>query len=120
MRALLLSAVLTTCAAAQAEPTREGDRVFQKNCARCHGAQADGDTAIAKVVKPPPPNLRRSSLSDAQIKQIVVQGGEGVGRSPIMPNWGFQLSTEEIDAVVAYVIGLKEGLGGVKSASRSQ
>ena len=120
MRAWLLSAVLMTCAAAQAEPAREGDRLYQANCARCHGARADGDTAIAKVVKPPPPDLRRTGLNDAQIREIVTHGGEGVGRSPIMPNWGFQLSSEEIDAVVAYVIGLKEGLGGVKSASHLQ
>jgi mono/diheme cytochrome c family protein len=120
MRTLLLSAVLLSCAAAQAEPALEGDRLYKENCARCHGARADGDTAIAKVVKPRPPDLRRTSLNDAQIREIVTQGGEGVGRSPIMPNWGFQLSTEEIDAVVAYVSGLKEGVGGVKSASRSQ
>jgi len=120
MRAALLFAMLTTCATAQAEPAREGNRVFQTNCARCHGAQADGDTPIAKVVKPPPPDLRRTPLSEAQIREIVTHGGEGVGRSPIMPNWGFQLSPEDIDAVVAYVNGLKGSVDGVKSAARSQ
>ncbi len=120
MRALLLSAVLMTCAAAQAEPARQGDRLYREHCARCHGARADGDTPIARVVKPPPTDLRRTRLNDAQIREIVALGGEGVGRSPIMPIWGFQLSSEEIDAVVAYVSGLREGDGGVKSAARSQ
>ncbi|MFN7644752.1 MAG: c-type cytochrome [Burkholderiales bacterium] len=120
MRALLMSAMLMTCAAAQAEPAREGDRLYKENCARCHGVRADGDTPIARVVKPPPPDLRRTRLTEVQIREIVIHGGEGVGRSPIMPNWGFQLSTEQIDAVVAYVNGLRGGAGGVKSAARSQ
>jgi mono/diheme cytochrome c family protein len=104
----------------QAEPAREGQRVFQANCARCHGAQADGDSAIARVVKPPPPDLRRTRLGPTQIREIVAQGGEGMGRSPIMPRWRGELNEDELKAVVNYVIGLKEGVGGVKSAARSQ
>jgi mono/diheme cytochrome c family protein len=120
MRTALMFAMLLTGAGAQAEPARSGDQVFKASCARCHGAQADGDTPIAKVVKPPPPDLRRSGLSEAQIREIVTHGGEGVGRSPIMPNWGVQLSPQDIDAVVTYVSGLKGRVDGVKSAARSQ
>jgi cytochrome oxidase Cu insertion factor (SCO1/SenC/PrrC family) len=61
------------------------------------------------VVKPPPPDLWRISLNDVQIREIVTHGGEGVGRSPIMPGWGVQLSSEEINAVVAYVSGVRGG-----------
>jgi mono/diheme cytochrome c family protein len=80
-----------------------GAQIFKSRCVVCHGAQADGKSELAKLLKPPPANLRASTLSRQERERIVRKGGEAVGRSPSMPTWEAELTDDEIDAVLAFV-----------------
>jgi cbb3-type cytochrome c oxidase subunit III len=86
-----------------------GLAVFQSRCVLCHGANGEGDGRMSKVIKTPPPfNLTKSQMPVEYLKLIIEKGGEAIGRSGQMPPWGEQLSKEEIDAVVSYIIDLRK------------
>jgi mono/diheme cytochrome c family protein len=93
------------CMAAHAEVN--GEQVFRGRCAVCHGANADGKSKLAKLMRPPPANLRASHLDDEQRALIVRKGGAAVGRSPDMPTWEHELKEDELHAVLAYVGSVK-------------
>ena len=87
--------------------TALGQAVFQTRCSICHGPQADGKSRLSGVMRPQPSNLRTSALDAEAMQRIIATGGVGVGRSDQMPPWGDELSGMEIDAIVAYLQGLK-------------
>lgn len=111
--------VAAQTARAGAAPQRTGAQVFAAHCARCHGAQGDGDSAIARVVSPKPPDLRRSRLEFAHMREIVRGGGESVGRSPIMPRWSGEIPDADVESVIAYAFSLRESLDASRQASRT-
>ncbi len=120
VRAAWVAALIVGSSVAHAEPgAKTGEQVYALHCARCHGAQADGDSAIARVISPKPPSLRASTLAVPQMREIVSRGGERVGRSPIMPRWEDQLTATDIEAVVGYVNGLRETYHASNSAKKS-
>jgi mono/diheme cytochrome c family protein len=85
----------------------QGQLVFKTRCVVCHGENADGQSDLARIMRPPPANLRASTLDDVERARIVRKGGAAVGRSGNMPIWELELSDEELRAVVAYVGTLK-------------
>jgi len=86
-----------------------GRSTFQSRCVLCHGANGEGDGRMSRVIKSPPPfNLTKSQMPAAYLKLIVEKGGESLGRSGQMPPWGEQLSKEEINAVVTYILQLRK------------
>ena len=85
-----------------------GAMVFHHRCAICHGVNADGQSDLARIMRPPPANLRASKLDDAERASIVRRGGAAVGRSPNMPEWQLELSEQELLDVVAFVGALRE------------
>jgi mono/diheme cytochrome c family protein len=42
-------------------------------------------------------------LKDQQIFDTIKKGGQAMGKSPLMPAWGGQLSDEQIRDLVAYI-----------------
>jgi mono/diheme cytochrome c family protein len=90
-----------------AQTVAEGEALFKSRCAVCHGAQADGRSDLARLMRPPPANLRASQLDDAQRAFIVRKGGEAAGRSPNMPVWEQELNEHELQSVLAYVGSIK-------------
>jgi cytochrome c oxidase cbb3-type subunit 3 len=107
-RALCLSTMWLPGALAWAQSSQaQGEHVFKTRCVICHGVNADGRSDLARIMRPPPANLRASKLNDDERARIVRKGGEAVGRSSNMPIWEQELSDEEIRAVVAYVGTLK-------------
>ena len=108
MRLTWMLAAIASIAAVRVHATDEaivdlGSSVFHQRCVICHGAAGDGQSALAKLLNPPPANLRRSTLSDAERERIVRDGGEKVGRSSNMPSWESELTEQELKAVVRYV-----------------
>lgn len=103
----LLSATLVVAAAAHArddaDRVRTGEGVYQRHCAQCHGPDADGQGIHAKRFNPPPSNLSTSKRSDDYRMQIITVGGQNMGRSAVMPEWGLELSGQEILDVVVYL-----------------
>jgi len=94
----------------------QGHAVFEAHCVICHGANADGTGQLARLLTPPPANLRLSVLNDPARNAIVRGGGASVGRSPAMPRWEAELSEEELQLVIAYVASVapKQGTGSQK------
>lgn len=86
-----------------ANPEKRGEAVFKTNCVLCHGVNADGKGRAAVLFDPPPANLTRSDKNDDYKRMIITMGGAAMGRSKVMPVWGEQLSTQEIEDVVAYL-----------------
>ena len=84
-----------------------GGKLFQENCAKCHGKQAQGAPDWQKMDangKFPPPPLNgtahawhhpRAVLVDTIIKGTVKQGGN-------MPAWKDRLSEEQINDIIAW------------------
>ena len=85
-----------------------GERVFQTNCAVCHGSGGEGKPGWQQpgpdgLLLPPPldNNGRAWRLSSSQMKQFIRQGSPH-GRSN-MPAWQGKLSDQEIDEVVTWI-----------------
>lgn len=86
-----------------------GKNLFETRCALCHGLTGKGDGRMSKIIKnPPPANLTVSILSSNELKKIIQDGGERVGRSPQMPAWGKQINQVELNSVVEYIKSLRD------------
>jgi mono/diheme cytochrome c family protein len=112
LRRVGLAAVVawTHAAAVQADdPVAQGARVFQGNCAVCHGVEGrpDADSPLVKSLGVVPANLSdalfnsREPASDWRI--VITHGGGALGFSEKMPAFGEVLDEGDIDAVLAYV-----------------
>ena len=82
---------------------RRGEAVFKANCLLCHGVKGDGKGRASVLFHPPPANLTKSDKNDDYKRMIITYGGAAMGRSPVMPIWGEQLSSQEIDDVIKYL-----------------
>ena len=106
VRAAILSAVfagsLIGCRSAPTLTTQqaEGKHLYSVGCAHCH---EQNDLHLKKV----PPSLHglfsRNTLpdgepaTDAEVKQVLMAG------KGMMPSFAYQMSKEQMDAVVAYL-----------------
>jgi cytochrome c553 len=67
----------------------EARRQFQTICATCHGPGGKGDGQAAAALNPKPRNYTdkawQASVTDEEIKKIILGGGQAVGKSPVMP-----------------------------------
>jgi mono/diheme cytochrome c family protein len=105
----MLLAGLNAAAVAAPEPQGEpvaGRALFLQRCATCHGEGADGQSKLGQLLNPKPANLLVSQLDSAARNRIVRNGGAAVGRSPVMPNWGAELTETELRDVIAYVASI--------------
>ena len=111
-----------------------GQKIFQANCAVCHGQNGEGqpDWHLRKAdgTLPPPPlngDGHTWHHGDGTLYIYVSQGGaayESPGHKSAMPAFGETLSHEEIIAVINYLRNqwgdkVAEGLGLVKRESQA-
>jgi mono/diheme cytochrome c family protein len=63
--------------------------LFGQLCATCHGPDGKGDGAVAKSLPVKPRNYTdptwQASVTDDQIKEIILRGGKAVGKNEMMP-----------------------------------
>ena len=82
---------------------REGERLFQKNCAFCHAADGTGRNWIGTFLQPPARNLTDPSVMGAMTRErlaaTIRRGLPGTS----MPAWGAVLDEGQIEALVEYV-----------------
>ena len=75
--------------AGASDATRKADLVFSTRCATCHGPGGAGDGPGSVALEPKPRDFRdaawQASVSDAHLRQIILEGGGSVGKSPLMP-----------------------------------
>ncbi|HUV23304.1 MAG TPA: cytochrome c [Gammaproteobacteria bacterium] len=89
------------------EMVMTGTQLFQRNCAACHGANAEGTREWKKTDATghyPPPPLDGSAHawhhSIPQLARSIKEGGIELGG--VMPGFGDQLDSQQILALIAY------------------
>ncbi len=85
-----------------AKPVVRGGIVFKNYCIVCHGERGDGLARAAKLHGIA--NLAINPQSIKYYNKIIREGGAAVGRSEFMPPWGDELSKEQINDVVSYLM----------------
>jgi cytochrome c oxidase cbb3-type subunit 3 len=82
---------------------RQGEKLFQANCAFCHAADGTGKNWIGSFLQPHPRNLRdplfMSSMTRARLSATIREGLPNTS----MPAWKSVLTEKDIVAIVAYV-----------------
>ena len=84
------------------KPTVRGALVYRAYCSGCHGETGDGSARATKLYGVA--RLKIGTMSRADSEEIVLAGGEALGKSPYMPPWRDELSGEQIADVVTYLM----------------
>ncbi len=83
-------------------PFDKGERIYQRNCLRCHGVALDGKGPDAPTLSVAPANFH-AYLSrikdDAELEKTIKQGKKFLG----MHNWEDTLSDEQVRDLIAYI-----------------
>lgn len=79
--------------------------VFNFYCAQCHGPNGDGKgpNVTADFATDPRDFTKADEmvkLSDADIKNVILDGGPALSKSALMPPWSKTLTNEEVDGLV--------------------
>jgi mono/diheme cytochrome c family protein len=86
-------------------------QIFANTCSTCHGMDGTGTgPAAASLGSARPRNYTdpgwQASVTDADIRRIILVGGQAVGKSPMMPpNPQLQERPEVLDAMVQIIRG---------------
>jgi len=86
-------------------------QIFAGTCSTCHGMDGTGNGPAAASLGPVHPRnytdpAWQASVSDADIKKIILVGGQAVGKSPMMPpNAQLQNEPEVLDGLVSIIRG---------------
>lgn len=85
----------------------EGKQWYYVYCIACHGWGLQGDGPNALAIEPRPRILTKGDYmnkkSNLQLFTAIKGGGEAVGLSPSMPNWGNIMQDQDIWNVVAFL-----------------
>ena len=87
--------------------SKRGEDFYVEKCVLCHGSHGQGWDWSKRVEKPPLPIPDLTKVvpkrSDQYLFDIVKGGGEAVGKTRLMPPFGFQLNDGEVWDIVAYM-----------------
>lgn len=86
----------------------EAQQTFHTLCATCHGESGRGDGVAAANLNPKPRNYTdkkwQASVTDDQLRNIILNGGASVGKSAVMPaNPQFKNKPGVVDELVKIV-----------------
>ncbi len=82
---------------------KQGERIFQDNCAFCHGADGTGKNWIGSFLESHPRNLRDPKFMSGMTRsRLAATIREGLPNTS-MPAWKNVLNPEEIAALIAYI-----------------
>jgi mono/diheme cytochrome c family protein len=124
MRSLVIAMLVTVAALAgacgkdsQPPPDQESGgqlsearEMFSAKCARCHGSAGGANGFFSGSLRPKPHNYAdpawQASVTDDQIKEMIVRGGVNTGKSPAMPGYPTLKNRPELlDALVKVIRG---------------
>jgi len=74
----------------------DGGQMYGKKCLACHGLDGAGDKPLGRKVRVP--DLRRSTLSQAEVERIIADG-----KGKMLP-YKDKLSAEQISAIAVHVM----------------
>jgi mono/diheme cytochrome c family protein len=89
----------------------EAQQYFMMVCATCHGPDGTGNTETGQALNPRPRNYTdpkwQASVTDDEIRTIILKGGAAVGKSAMMPAQQQQLGDkpEVVDGLVQIIRG---------------
>lgn len=87
------------------EKLREGRRLYEDHCARCHGAAGTGDGPAGEGLEPPPANIAAFSdmpmATDGYLYWTIAEGGAPVGSA--MPPFKGVLDEEQIWRIILHL-----------------
>jgi cytochrome c553 len=92
----------------------KAQKMFATVCATCHGMEGRGDGPAAASLNPKPRNYTdpkwQASVTDDQLRETILKGGQGTGKSAMMPGQP-QLKDEPevLDALVKVIRGFGQG-----------
>ena len=106
--AFLAAAFALVVAAAGTASADEVEKVFKFYCAQCHGLNGKGDGPnVTKDFPVSPRNFTNAKemnkLTDADIKNVILDGGPAASKSPMMPPWSKTLGEAEVDALIQHL-----------------
>jgi mono/diheme cytochrome c family protein len=88
----------------------DGKKIYDMNCASCHGATGKGDGVAAAALKPKPRDLSDAKYMKTRtwedLHKVIADGGANNGMSALMPAWKGALKKPQLDNVLAYVLTL--------------
>ena len=94
-------------------PDAEAKQIAESRCAMCHGKTGKGDGPNGVTLSPKPQDLTtkewQKSVSDAQVRSVILKGGGAIGKSPLMPG---NPDLESKPAVVDELVKIVRGYGG--------
>lgn len=71
-------------------PAAEAEDIYRTRCAMCHGDSGHGDGPSARMLQPKPRDFGdkafQAATTDEAIAKAIVEGGEAVGKSSVMPS----------------------------------
>ena len=104
---LTLAAIvaLTSWISTSPASAADAEKVYKFYCAQCHGLTGKGDGPnVTKDFPVSPRNFTEAKemdkLTDADLKNVILDGGPSVSKSPMMPPWSKTLTDVEIDDLV--------------------
>lgn len=97
-----LSALLVLGAAIYTSDDSLGKKVYDANCASCHGDDGRGDTRAGKMMKTPD-LLEADWKMGTETAEVVKMLEDGIGK---MPKYKGKLNEEELKAVSEYTLTL--------------
>jgi cytochrome c553 len=91
-------------------PADEAKEIAESRCTMCHGKAGKGDGPNGMTLSPKPQDFStkdwQKSVSDAQVRSVILKGGSAVGKSPIMPgNPDLESKPAVVDELVKIVRG---------------
>lgn len=105
MAATLLGLTLLVGGTVQAADDKQ---LYDFYCAQCHGLTGKGDGPnVTKDFKTDPRDFTSvvdmEKLSDADIRNVIMDGGAAVSKSELMPPWSTTISEADVDKLTAYI-----------------
>lgn len=108
MYAALLVAGLALTLGVKGAWAAEVEATYKFYCAQCHGLEGNGDGPNVSKDFPVTPRAFTSAkemdkLTDADLKNVILDGGPAASKSPMMPPWSKTLTEAQVDGLVKYL-----------------
>jgi mono/diheme cytochrome c family protein len=102
----LLVGIILTFGVGESVRGADGEELFAKYCASCHGKDGKAQTPIARKLGVK--DLTQSKLTDAEIQKQILEGKRDEHDKEKMPAFKTKLSDDEIKSLVTVVKELRK------------